>query len=149
MQKISILSLQGNKAIVLRHALVPRGKLRTAITTSNELAIAVLAPTFTRVRVSDTTRANTRRLAMVLDPEESPAVLLVFHVTGSVRRRACIGRASTVWSSVSRVVLMIRLEYSKGLSVARAGVVRALSGLDGCGHFCSIAAQGSVHCRRQ
>ena len=129
-----------NKAVVLRLALLSRCKLRAAIATSNELAIAVFATTFTRVRVSDTTRANTRRLAMVLDPEESPAVLLVFHVTRSVRRRAGISRASTVRSSVSGVVLMVGLEHGKSLRVARAGVVRAFSGLDGCGHLCSIAA---------
>lgn len=61
-------------------------RLRAAITTSNELSIAVFASAFPRIRVSDTASANPRRLAMILDPEESPAVLLVFHVTGSVRR---------------------------------------------------------------
>ena len=76
---------------------------------------------------------------MILDPEESPAVLLVLHVTGSVGRRACVSRASPVRRAMSGVVLMVGLEHGKSLRVARAGVVRAFSSLDGFGHFCSIA----------
>ena len=76
---------------------------------------------------------------MIFDPEESPAVFLIFHVTGRIRRRACISRASPVRRAMRRVVLMVGLEHSESLRVARASVVRAFSGLDGLGHFRSVA----------
>lgn len=67
---------------------------------------------------------------MNLRPEEGPAVLVRLHVR-TRGRLARVGAAGSVWSAVAAVVLVVRLEDGKGLLSGDAGVVGALSGLDG------------------
>lgn len=65
-------------------------------------------------------------------PEESPVVLIGSHFARS-RSIALISLAGTIRSTVVLVVLVVDLENGKRLLARDAGVVSALSGLDGVG----------------
>jgi hypothetical protein len=125
-----MLSRDGSDIVELQNCL---DGLLAAARPGNELPIRVLTSTNTSLRVLDTSSTLPFTLAIAI-PEEGPVI--------RIRAQLAIGRCSTsvcdasaIRSSMVVIILVINLEYGKGLGLGGSGVVTAFCSLDCFGGF--------------